>query len=385
MTEIRVARSVEDLAALRGSWERLQGRHSATDPQVFPLILAWMEEAVRPHVLELRRDAEPRVVGLGRIEDIRLPTMLGYARVPLPRTRSLTVVYRGILGAPSDEEAHTVLAELRKALADGEADVLRLRNLELGSPLHRAASTEPPRTLREASSPPTRHWELEVPSSYDEFLRSLSRSTRESAKRYPKRLERQFGDRLSLRVYRDQADAGRMVADLRAVAAKTYQEGLGVAFAQTELQLNLVTTFIQRGWFRAYVLYLDGDPIAFWQGHAYRGVFATGVPGFDPAHTGLRVGTYVLLKLIEDLCADETIDTLDYGFGDAEYKRRFGTRSWLEQDVHVFAPTAKGLMVRAVRSSALGLGNAAREALGGTGVLERLKRGWRGRLSGGRG
>ena len=51
---------------------------------------------------------------------------------------------------------------------------------------------------------------------------------------------------------------------------------------------------MERGWFRAYVLYLDGEPIAFWQGQAYNGVFSTGVPGFDPAYADLRVGNYVL-------------------------------------------------------------------------------------------
>jgi len=129
------------------------------------------------------------------------------------------------------------------------------------------------------------------------------------------------------------------------------------------------------------VLYLDREPIAFWQGHAYRGVFSTGVPGFDPAYASLRVGNYVLFKLIADLCDDPEMHTLDYGFGDAEYKRRFGTRSRDEQDLHLWAPTAKGLRVNAVRS-AVGAAVA-----GGTRLLERsdrlgrLKRGWRDRLS----
>ena len=49
----------------------------------------------------------------------------------------------------------------------------------------------------------------------------------------------------------------------------------------------------------------------------------------------------MLAKLIEDLCADES-HTLDYGFGDADYKRRFGDASWLEEDVLVYAPRRRG-------------------------------------------
>jgi CelD/BcsL family acetyltransferase involved in cellulose biosynthesis len=380
VTRIRVVRSVEELEQVRAPWERLQSTHYATDPDVFPLILSW-RRAVRPHVLELQRDREPRALVLGRIEDIHLRTKLGYRTVYSPQLRSLTIVYRGILGELLEEDAQLILLELRRALADGEADVLRLRNLEVGSPLHRAASAQSPRLLRETSSPPTAHWQLHVPSSYDDFLHSLSRSSRESAKRYSKRLEKQFGDRLSVGVYRDLADADRVFADLRAVAVKTYQQGLGVAFAQSVIDRKIAIMLMENGWFRAHVLYLDGNPIAFWHGHDYHGVFTTGVPGFDPTYTDLRVGNYVLFKLIEALCADETIDTLDYGFGDAEYKRRFGSRSWVEQDIHLFAPTVKGIRTNALRSSTLGLGNLAQRALSQTGALDRLKRNWRDRLS----
>ena len=236
--------------------------------------------------------------------------------------------------------------------------------------------------LRERSSAAPAHWELAVPDSYDAFLSSLSKSTRESAKRYPKKLEKEFGDRLSLEVFRDVADSERVFTDLRRVAEKTYQQGLGVSFAQTELQRRLTTLTMERGWFRAYVLYLDDEPIAFWQGQAYNGVFSTGVPGFDPAYADHRVGNYVLFKLIADLCADESIETLDYGFGDAEYKRRFGSRSWDEQDVHLFAPTAKGYRTNAIRSALLATVAGSRRACSGaaTGSTGSRKR-WRDRLS----
>jgi hypothetical protein len=377
---IRVSRSVEELRTLLGPWRRLQGRHYATDPDIFPLILSW-QQAVRPHVIELERDGETRAVVLGRIEDMRLRTNLGYATVYKPQVRVLTIIYRGVLGELADDDAQLVLAHLRRSLGEGEADVLRLRQLAVGSPLHRAATTIPPRMLRETGSPRTWHWELDVPSSYDAFLRSLSRTSRDGAKRYPRRLEKQYGDRISVVMYHDLTDADRVFTDVRTVSERTYQHRLGAAFPQTELQRRIATMFMERGWFRACVVYLDGKPISFWHGHAYRGAFSTGVPGFDPAYAGLRVGNYALFKLIENLCEDETIDTLDYGFGDAEYKRRYGTRSWEEQDVHVFAPTAKGVRTNMVRGSMLGLSSVAERAFARDGALDRLKRSWRKRLS----
>ena len=53
------------------------------------------------------------------------------------------------------------------------------------------------------------------------------------------------------------------------------------------------------------------------------------------------------MRMIEELCAEDGIDVLDYGFGESEYKRRFGSESWEEEDVLVFAPTFRGVRINA--------------------------------------
>ena len=380
---VRTARSWAELDELRDACEALQGPHATTDPDIFRLLLDADERVLRPHAVLLERGGAPRALVLARVERLTLAARLGYRTVYRPRLRALTVVYGGVLGDVDEADAALLVGELRRELA-GAADLLRFRGLEVETPLHAAASAAGPRALRERSAAPTGHWELDVPDSYDAFLQSLSKSTRDGAKRYSRKLEQEYGDRLELRTFRDASESERVFRDVGVVASKTYQHGLGVAFAQTEAQRRLTTELMERGWFRAYVLYLDGEPVAFWHGHGYRGVFSTGVPGFDRAYSDLRVGNYVLLKLIADLCADRDVHTLDYGFGDAEYKRRFGTRRRAEQDVHLYAPSFRGLRVNAVRSGLLGASALGRRLLGGEG-LARLKRGWRKRLSGGGG
>jgi CelD/BcsL family acetyltransferase involved in cellulose biosynthesis len=378
-SSLRTARSWPELEQLRGAWDELQGRQATTDPELFPLVLDADERVLRPHAVLLERDGRPRALVLARLERLELTARIGYRPVYRPKLRALTVVYGGVLGEVDEADAALLVAELRQELGR-DADLLRFRGLELGSPLHAAASSSGPRALRERSFRPTAHWELDVPESYDAFLASLSKSTRDGAKRYSRKLEKDFGERLELRVFRDVADRETVFRDLGSVAAKTYQHGLGVAFAQTEGQRRFATALMERGWFRAYVLYLDGEPVAFWHGHAYRGTFSTGVPGFDRARSELRVGNYVLLRLIADLCADPGIGTLDYGFGDAEYKRRFGTRVRQEQDVHLYAPSLRGLRVNAARSGLAATAAGARRVLARGNALERLKQGWRGRL-----
>ena len=56
-----------------------------------------------------------------------------------------------------------------------------------------------------------------------------------------------------------------------------------------------------------------------------------------------------------------TARVLDYGVGDAEYKRRFGTRSWREGNVFIYARTFRGIRINLTRTVLLaGVGGARR-------------------------
>jgi CelD/BcsL family acetyltransferase involved in cellulose biosynthesis len=111
----------------------------------------------------------------------------------------------------------------------------------------------------------------------------------------------------------------------------------------------------------------------------------TGVTGYDPLYRDQRAGTYLLVRMLEDACADPAIDLVDYGFGDAEYKRNFGDRSWQEADVLVYAATLRGLRTNLLRTSVGGAAELARRALRKASAVARVKRAWRDRLRRGHG
>lgn len=384
-TALRVTtfRSVEELESIRDQWERLQGDLVTTDLDHYLTVLHARPNVVRPHVVLVEEDGEPRALAVARVEEIRLSANLAYLKVYAPRVRALTVVYGGVLGDRSDATTQVLLEELRAALARGEADVLRLRQVPLESGLRRLARSTVPLLSRQHLSAPALHWRAEIPDSFDEYLRRRSRGIRRNIRRYGNRLTEAYGDRLSLEVYRDEADLERLFRDTASVATKTYQAAMGASFSDDDLRRSLTRLAMRRGWFRGYVLYLDGEPCAFWYGLGYRGVFSTDITGYDPAYSELRIGRYVMVKLIEDLCADETIQSLDYGFGDAEYKRLFGDRNWAEEDVLVYAPSARAIRINLVRTLVLGVGSAARAVVGNRQVVDRLKRRWRARLASG--
>ena len=374
------ARSTEEVEALRETWLELQPRDLNADPEVLLALLETRDGVLRPQVV-LAESGGSRSMLVARLERTRLPVRLGYLRVYAPWVRALTVVQGGALGSTDGAALSAAFAETRRALQQGEADVLRLRMVRVGSELHRLASETPSWATRGRASPPSPRWRLTLPQTLDEILKQQSSRTRSNHRRYVRKLEEEFGEKLSFRVYRDPADLDQVIRDCETVSVKTYQHGLGAGFTADASERRLLEISARRGWLRAYVLSIDDEPRAFWIGHAYGRIFYTGPTGYDPDLASSRPGTYVLIKMLEDLCGDDDVDEVDYGIGDAEYKRHFGTHNWLEEDMLVFAPTARGVRVNLTRSALLGATDVARRTAGRVPALRDLKRRWRTRLA----
>jgi CelD/BcsL family acetyltransferase involved in cellulose biosynthesis len=375
-----VARTLEDVEKLRPAWEKLKGGHINSDIDFFLTHVRHAPQVIRPHVVLLEEDGEPTGVAIARLESARSPTRLGYAMVFNPHVRSLTVVYGGLLA--QDANVGKLVDAVRGTVAPGEADVVRIRMLRLGSRAHEVAGEDVPFLRREHFRKPVTHWRSTVPGSLEEFLAARSKERRRHVRRYARRLEESCGGKVEVGRLHSRAELERLFDDTFEVYRRTYQATLGVGFSRGALNRRLTETCMDRGWFRGYVLYLGGRPVAFWHGNVYGGVFWSLATGYDPAYGDTRPGTYLLMRLIEDLCADESVHTIDFGFGDAEYKSHFGDESWLEEDVAVFEPRLKPVTVNLGLSGIRGAARTAQALAKRTGQLPALRRRWRARLGG---
>ena len=380
--ELAVARSLAEVEDLRPLWEELQGPQLTSDIDFFQTYLRRAPGAVRPHVLVVGENGSAPTIVAGRIEDAETAVKLGYSTVFSARLRTLTVAYGGVLGPVDERRAALVVDGLRRSLAPGDADLVRLRMLEPGGALHTAAATGVSRLRRERNGGPTVHWSTSVAGTLDEFLAARKKKVRWQARKDLATLAETYGEDLEVRVFRSPAELDELLRDSERVHRTTYQGALGVGLSTGEPQRSLAELALERGWFRGYLLYLRGEPVAFWHGNAYRGVFGLGPTGFDPAYSSDRPGGYLLMRLVEDLCADGSVHTLDFGFGDAIYKRQLADTQRLEEDVAACAPTVKAVSVNVARTALHTATGAAKAVLARSGGLASLKRRWRGRLAG---
>lgn len=361
-------------------WERVPIRNPDADIDLFSAVTRTAPSCVRPHVVVLDRQDRPPAMAVARVEDQVLEAKIGYRTVLRPRLRVLSVVHSGIAGAEDERDQHTLINELGKALQNREADALCFSKLRSESSFFELARGGAPWPCRDHLCAEMPRTDVAVPDDLASFLRARSRNTRDNCKRYAKRLERQHGDELTVRAYRTPAELPEAFAAMERVAEKTYQRGLGVGFRDESLQRAHLEAAARKDFFRAWVLMLETTPIAFWYGIAHRGTFYIGSPGYDPAHGKLKVGQYLQLRMMEDLCSDSEITRLDYGFGEAQYKRSFGDTTWTEADVMIFAPRLRALRANAARTGVGWTAGMAKRALGAERVAALRRHGRRARL-----
>ena len=369
----RLARSPDELDELREAWDGLPWADLEADPDFLLAVAALRDDVVRPHVVAVERDGTVAAMAMARLERRRAAARVGGRALARPALRCLTVVHGG--AAATDDDALAALVdELWAAVRRGEADAVFLHKVPLGSPLHRAVEARWPRALRPASPPPAAHWRSALPGDYEAWLQARSSRTRSSLRKVDRRLERELGDRLVLRRFGAPEELDELVADLEAVASRSYQRGLGGGFGGTAEDVALLRLRLEQGRARAWVLHLDGRPVAYELGHVFGRTFFGMATGFDPEVGALRIGTAVMLRAVADLCADPAVDAFDFGYGDAEYKRSFSDERWEEVDVTLLGPRPRPLAAGAALAVAATADRAARRVLGEGRVLAHLRR-----------
>ncbi len=378
---VEVARGFESVANLESQWRGFRAEALTANYDHFHTVLASEPSMLEPVVLTVFRNDTPEAMIVARLEDAALAFKLGYRTLYRPTVRSYTVVYRGFLGTIDDEVGALVVDELTRTLERGDVEAIVFRRLHVDHPLFRAATQRPRFLVRQHYTRVAPCWERSLPSTFDDFLASLSKSTRTGVRRYAKKLEKDFSGRLETRKLSRPSDLDTYFRDADLVASKTYQRGLGVGVRDDPAQRLRARLAAERGWFRAYLVYVDDEPVAFCGGELYEGRFYYGIPGFDPEFREHRVGQYALMKMIEDLCEDDEAHVLDFGPGDAEYKRRFGDHARREADVHLFAPHVRPIGVNLARTAILRSNDALAATARSLRVFGRLKQGWRRRAA----
>ncbi|OHB75429.1 MAG: hypothetical protein A2Z25_20970 [Planctomycetes bacterium RBG_16_55_9] len=143
---------------------------------------------------------------------------------------------------------------------------------------------------------------------------------------------------------------------------------------------DLLTEAAAQGWFRGHILFAGEVPCAFQLGLAYRDVYYLVNIGYDPGFDSYLPGTVLFLKVLESLCDDPSIHTIDFYFGDAWYKQSYGSEQWQEGCPYIFAPGLYPVSLNVLQSLAMGMNAGLERLMSRIGFVNWIKRRWRGSM-----
>jgi hypothetical protein len=376
--QIQVVRDVGELASLREIWNGWTW-HPNSDPDSYLAVLKAMPSGVEPLVFVLYRKGAPQAMLVSRVENGNLSLRLGYKDLLKIKVRKLVCIYGGLLGDASSENCKALMISVNDFLRRGEADLAFFNSLRTDSPLYVAATKLQSFYVRDHMPVFELHRSMELPKTDNEANRRLSAKSRKEWRK----LMKDFPDQVVIRCFRKPEELDDMFRDVEEVAKKTYQRGLGVGFGDTPLMRGRLGLEAERGWLRAYVLYLAGRPCAFWVGKLYNETFHSDSMGYDSEYRKYSPGMFVVMSVIEGFCNpmnNDAVRVVDFGLGDAEYKRDLGNSEWREASLYLFAPTVGGLGLNLFRTPAALANRLAKEYLDKASLLLKAKRIWRNQL-----
>jgi len=363
---------------LRPFWEDCNW-HPNVQMDLFGLVNDATGNLATPHLLVLERGGIPNGLVVGRKVRQDFRCRIGYKTFALGKVRELSILHGGVLGSAGQEEAGAVLGELTRILKHREMDLVSFNHLDTRSALFSLATRKPGVLCRDHLVTPQLHWKTQLPATPGEFLQRLNKKHRYWLRRLEKLIEKDFSGLVAFRSFADSQRLHEMMKDMECVACKTYQRRLGSGFWNNAEYARRLALEAEKGWLRAYVLYLGNRPCAFWVGRLYKNVFYSDFTGYDPEYRKYELGTLVFMKMVEELCREHA-EAIDYGLGDALYKHRFGDQSWNEASVTILSPSVRGMMLNVVRTSIEAPTLCLRWFLSRVNLQQRLKTFWRRRL-----
>lgn len=377
--KIGIINTFEELGAVQSNWEKWQS-HPNNDFAQFKMICQLRSEVKSPCVMVIEQDSRPMALLAGRLEQTQFAPPIGYVRPVKISARIMTILHQGVLGQLDGEAAEKLVEFLWSQLYSGMADAIEFHYLSEDSPLLKALQVRMPGWFCGRTPRWSIHWEMNLPAEGAFIEHKVRAKHRTGIRKKERELEAAFPGKVSWRWMTRFDDIPRLCGELEEVAARAYQRGVGSGFKDNEEFRRRLALFAQRGQLRVQLLQIEGKIRAFWYGYLYRNVFHLSETAYDPGLFKYEVGTQIFIRLNDEL-AKERVRKLDFGIGDAHYKQRFGDRSWQEGTIWLFAPTSKGFILRLSMGLFAAADRFGRYVIQRVGLLDRLKTGWRRRLT----
>lgn len=331
-----VVHHANELPQLQGVWGRLSDGLDA------PVSFDTYTEAVAPGSDDAIRLVVVKAgdVIIGLLPFIRRPGQIRYpaGRICLGRRNASLYAFLGqdALGQVSRAVFHQVIDDFTRR---PDCHLLEFRDIPADGRVARWMTQQSDANWTWSSKDRKRavHWLIDLPNTTDELLAEYPARMRQTLKRKHRHFFRVPGTRVVCVTERDQVD--RFLTHGAQISRRTYQWHIGQRLMNDDPTRREFELAAAHGSLRCYLLLRDDVPVAFLRGFLRGTVYDYQTPGYDPQFAKESPGTVLLLHVLDDLIRNTECRQFDFGEGgdDADYKSRFGNRSFESTTIYVAA------------------------------------------------
>lgn len=373
-----VATTEEAARDLREQWSEFRARcgHATpdADPDFLLEIYRELGDGVSPHVVCFADNSGTYALLVGRTDRVQGTAKMAQFNIFAPRLNRLEVVYGGIITDGSSRADAAILSYLESIL-ERSRQVISVHHIDNASHLWVGIARKLIARGR-ATHRSEPHFVFSAEHSSGPNPKRHSSKTKGNFRRNRAKLWAHFDNQVEVVNFSDPSDCDSFLRQCDQVTKSSYQGALGSGVRNDRRWRAIVGTLSRHSRLRGAVLLAKGAPIAYLLGAVFGRQFTLFATAFDPLHRALSPGQVLLNGTLDDLFA-EGINRVDFGFGDAYYKRLHATESLEEVTLNLYGRgTAAGLAF-ALDWMAARTSIAVRRTIESLGWIPALRRRWR--------
>ncbi len=214
----------------------------------------------------------------------------------------------------------------------------------------------------------------ELGPSYDVFMKQLEHKHRHDLRRKLRRFAAESDSRIDVRVYRTAAEAAAFYPLASDISQRTYQHRLlSAGLPQTGSFEAEMCERANAGTMRGYLLYIRDRPIAYAYATTAGDFLRFRHIGYERDFARLSPGIVLIHEALRSAIDEKRFVLVDFGAGEAQYKRSLATGSLECATVFVFRDKVGPLAMALTHQACVGFSDACVSVLDRAGVKERVK------------
>jgi len=293
-----------------------------------------------PFILAIRDNEKIFSCVIGRMQRLPVSFQFGYTVFHGPNLNTLTIHRTGLLGEWKYAHYELLQEKLWELMSSGSIEAVTLRATPRNSPMQELCRSRLSPLRRDHVQITQEHWLLNQLHSFEGFVKSHS-NIKGTFRKHANRLRKSYGTSLAIKCYAEPYELDVMLEHSEKIARETWQRRVGEqSFLKDEVRSRYLF-YCNLGWSRAFLLYIENNPVAFLHGIVYKNVFYAENKGYDPLYRSEGVGTYLLMQVIREMCEDPLIHSVDFNVGNDEDKKRYCSTSFSVSDIQLFGPGIK--------------------------------------------